>query len=248
MTLPLFKGEINKLLLLTEGDAKSPNTWSKVSYFFMNSLKAAGGIHEIVLIDISKFSWQYSLGLKMEAYFLVRRILPGNPTYTASRTKLYKRAVEKNIMQVIVNHEDADCLLSTNFSHSVASICSKKTCIFCDWTIDYLIEVMQHREPGILEKKSIEQQKKEIESADYIISLFPDVQEYMEKKYNESHETNIGVDIIGLNTSEATIFKSKNVYCYGYLSKGNIDQSNQYYDLLMHSKAIVNITMIWNTI
>ena len=43
---------------------------------------------------------------------------------------------------------------------------------------------MQQRVPGILEKKSIERQRKEIEAADYVISLFPDVQEYMEKKYN----------------------------------------------------------------
>lgn len=66
-------------------------------------------------------------------------------------------------------------------------------------------------------------------------------------KYNERHETNIEVDIIGLNTSDATIFESKNVHCYGYLSKGNIDQSNRCYDLLMHSKAILNITKIWNS-
>lgn len=102
----------------------------------------------------------------------------------ACRTRLYQKAVEKNIKKAIREHEDADCLLSTNFSHGGALLCSKKTCIFCDWTIDYLIEVMQQRVPGILEKKSIERQRKEIEAADYVISLFPDVQEYMEKKYN----------------------------------------------------------------
>lgn len=292
-----------KILFLTEGDANSPNTWSNVPYFFINSLKEAGGCtHIIVPIDISKFSWPYSLVLKMEEYFLkiVRRIFPGNPTYTACRTRLYQKAVEKNIKQAIKAHEDADCLLSTNFSHSGALLCSKKTCIFCDWTIDYLIEVMQQRSPGILERKSIERQRKEIEAADYVISLFPDVQEYMEKKYNrkvyylgnvinseirdfnaaeligekhhgnylfvgvkkyiqsaislceciakynESHGINIEVDIIGLKSSDAAIFESENVHCYGYLSKGNINQANQYYDLLMRAKAIVNVTKNWN--
>lgn len=290
-----------KILFLTLGDAESPNTWSNVPYFFMNSLKGAGG-NEIVPIDISKFSWRYSLGLKMVEQFLkvVRRIAPGNPTYMACRTGLYQKAVEKNIKKAIGEHEDADCLLSTNFSHGGALLCSKKTCIFCDWTIDYLIEVMQQRVPGILERKSIERQRTEIEAADYVITLFPDVQEYMEKKYNrkvyylgnvinseirdfnadeligkkhhgnylfvgakkyiqsavslcecitkynESHGTNIEVDIIGLKTSEAAIFESKNVHCYGYLSKGNIDQANRYYDLLMHAKAIVNVTKNWN--
>lgn len=218
----------------------------------------------------------------------------------ACRTRLYQKAVEKNIKKAIREHEDADCLLSTNFSHGGALLCSKKTCIFCDWTIDYLIEVMQQRVPGILEKKSIERQRKEIEAADYVISLFPDVQEYMEKKYNrkvyylgnvinseirdfnvdeligkkhhgnylfvgekkyirsavtlcecvkkynESHGTNIEVDIIGLKTSDAVIFESENVHCYGYLSKGILDQANRYYDLLMHAKAIVNVTKNWN--
>lgn len=291
-----------KILFLTEGDANSPNTWSNVPYFFINSLKEAGGTHEIVPIDISKLSWQYSLGLKMEEYFLkaVRRILPGNPTYTVRRTRLYQRAVENNIKQAIRENEDSDCLLSTNFSHSGALLSPKKTCIFCDWTIDYLIEVMQQRVPGILEKKSIARQRKEIEAADYVITLFPDVQEYMEKKYNrkvyylgnvinseirdfntdeligkkhhgsylfvgvkkyiqsaislcecikkynESHGTSIEVDIIGLKTSDAAIFESKNVHCYGYLSKGIIDQAKRYYDSLMHAKAIVNVTKNWN--
>lgn len=33
-----------KILFLTEGDANSPNTWSNVPYFFINSLKEAGGV------------------------------------------------------------------------------------------------------------------------------------------------------------------------------------------------------------
>lgn len=292
-----------KILLLTEGDANSPDTWSNVPYFFINSLKEArDGIHEIIPIDISKFSWGDSLGLKVEEYFLkiVRKIFPGNRTYTARRTKLYQKAVEKNIKNAIEEYEDADCLLSTNFSHSGALLCSKKTCIFCDWPIDYLIEVMQHRVPGVFEKKSIERQRREIEAADYVISLFPDVQEYMEKKYNrkiyylgnvinseirsfdadkligekyhgdylfigvkkyiqsaialceciikynETHGTNKKVNIIGLKVSDATIFDNENVQCYGYLSKGNIEQENKYYDLLMNAKAIVNVTKNWN--
>ena len=32
-----------KILFLTLGDAESPNTWSNVPYFFLNSLKGAGG-------------------------------------------------------------------------------------------------------------------------------------------------------------------------------------------------------------
>ena len=30
------------------------------------------------------------------------------------------------------------------------------------------------------------------------------------------------------------------------MSKGNVDQANRYYDLLMHAKAIVNVTKNWN--
>lgn len=244
----------------------------------------------------------YRVGLKLEEYILkvIRKILPGNPTYSARRTKLYKRAMEKNIKNALKMHEDADCLLSTNFSHSGALLCSKKTCIFCDWPIDYLIEVMQNRKPGCLEKKSIERQRKEIIAADYVISLFPDVQEYMEKKYNrkvyylgnvinseirefdseklinkkyrgdylfigtkkyiqsaislckciikynETHGTNLKVNIIGLNTRDSKVFENINVCCYGYLSKGNKEQLKQYYDVLMSSKAIVNVTKNWN--
>lgn len=176
-----------KILFLVEGNANSPDTWSNVPYFFINSLsEVGGGTHEIIPIDISRFSWLDSFALKSEEIFLkvIRKIVPGNRTYTARRTKLYQRAVEKNIKDAIEKYADADCLLSTNFSHGGAQFCSKKTCIFCDWPIDYLIEIMQHREPGMLEKKSIKRQRKEIEAADYVISLFPDVQEYMEKKYS----------------------------------------------------------------
>lgn len=292
-----------KILLLVEGNANSPDTWSNVPYFFLDSLsEVGGGTHEIIPIDISRFSWLALFELKIEEIFLkvIRKILPGNWTYTARRTKLYQRAVEKNIKDAIEKYEDADCLLSTNFSHCGAQICSKKTCIFCDWPIDYLIEIMQHREPGMLEKKSIKRQRKEIEAADYVISLFPDVQGYMEKKYNrkvyylgnvinskirsfdadklldekyhgdylfvggkkyiqsaillcecikefnEIHRTDIKVNVIGLQASDSPVFSDKNITCYGYLSKGNTEQEKQYYELLMHAKAIVNVTKNWN--
>lgn len=60
------------------------------------------------------------------------------------------------------------------------------------------------------------------------------------------HRTSIKVNIIGLQTSDSTAFANENVTCYGYLSKGNTEQENQYYELLMNAKAIVNVTKNWN--
>lgn len=55
---------------------------------------------------------------------------------------------------------------------------------------------------------------------------------------------NIKLHIIGLNKNDFTILPT-DVYCYGYLDKGNeIDRKN-YYDLIYKSKLFVNTTPKW---
>jgi len=64
--------------------------------------------------------------------------------------------------------------------------------ILGDWPSEYLFEKFLKRRPSRLERKSIDRENAVIEAADAVITLFPNVREYMLGKY-----------------------KNQNIYCFG---------------------------------
>ncbi|EOR23312.1 group 1 glycosyl transferase [Niallia nealsonii AAU1] len=88
-----------------------------------------------------------------------------------------KRAVKK--------YSDTDIFISTSFSYTPWKYTNKKKVLFCDWTISYYYDYFLNRTPDKLEQKSIERQNVHLQKSDYIISLFPNVSEYIKKVFNE---------------------------------------------------------------
>ena len=67
-----------------------------------------------------------------------------------------------------------------------------KQIILGDWPSEYLFEKFLKRRPSRLERNSIDRENAVIEAADAVITLFPNVHEYMLSKY-----------------------KNRNIYCFG---------------------------------
>jgi glycosyltransferase involved in cell wall biosynthesis len=55
-----------------------------------------------------------------------------------------------------------------------------------DWPSEYLFEKILKRQPSRLERKSIDRENAVIEAADAVITLFPNVREYMLRRYNNN--------------------------------------------------------------
>jgi len=75
-----------------------------------------------------------------------------------------------------------------------------KQIVIGDWPSEYLFERFLKRQPSPLERKSIERENAVIEAADAVITLFPNVREYMLQRY-----------------------ENRNIYCFGNVV--NIDEN-----------------------
>lgn len=173
--------------MFTEGDANSVDTWSNIPYFLSQNLEQAGAI--VYKTDISPSSSPKAekflfLCIDFAAHCL-RKIIGNNPVYELCRTSIYYRSVLRKMEKSLVQHPDVNACLALTFSYSGALLakCPPRTFMLCDWPIEYLIKIQQNRNPGILEKIAIKRQIKEISAADHVITLFPDVQKYMEETY-----------------------------------------------------------------
>lgn len=174
------------IIVFVEGNADSADTWSNIPYFLVRSLEREGVTVEKIDIGVESSS----RGEKL-FFFLVdlmtrgiRKLIKNNPVFSLNRTKIYDKMVKRKMKKAIEQKPDLQGAIMLNFSHSAAWFAPCPTCMLCDWPIEYLIEKHQNRNPGRLEKIAIKRQIKELLSVDYVITLFPDVQEYMQKKYN----------------------------------------------------------------
>jgi len=84
-----------------------------------------------------------------------------------------------------------DVMIVQGFSYPLHNGKNRQV-ILGDWPSEYLFEKFLKRTPSRLERKSIDRENAVIEAADAVITLFPNVREYMLRKY-----------------------KNKNIYCFG---------------------------------
>jgi len=94
-----------------------------------------------------------------------------------------------------------DVMLIQGFSYPLRNR-KNRLIIIGDWPSEYLFEKFLKREPSWLERNSIDRENTVIEAADAVITLFPNVHEYMLQKY-----------------------KNKKIYCFGNVV--NVDDNVQ---------------------
>jgi len=84
-----------------------------------------------------------------------------------------------------------DVMVVQGFSYPLSNGKNRQI-ILGDWPSEYLFENFLKRQPSRLERRSIDRENAVIEAADAVITLFPNVREYMLRKY-----------------------KNQNIYCFG---------------------------------
>lgn len=200
-----------EIIVFTMGDANSVDTWSNVPYFFTTTLEKKGYIVHRVNIASQDFIMRLICKIFNKIYITFFRPKNKNVIYDFTRTKLFYSKVNKQMKKAVAEHPNACLLMSTNFSHSGSSVSNIKSLMFCDWTIAYVIEKHNSRKPDYFEKAAIKKQDKEIRKSDYIVTLFPDVYDYMKKYYKTNNIYYLGnvinSEILDINVS--TLYKNK---------------------------------------
>ena len=179
-------GSRGEIIVFTVGDSNSVDTWSNVPYFFTNTLEKKGYI--VHRVNIASDG---SIGKIIARVFnKFYRLIVGaksNAIYDFMRTGIFYSMANRKMKQAVKKYPNSKLLISTNLSHSGSSVSNIKSVLFGDWTIDYFIKERLDRQPNSWEKLSIKRQDAEIEKSNYVISLFPNVYDYMKDYYKNQN-------------------------------------------------------------
>jgi len=176
-----------KIFFCTTATSKNYKSWSNIPYLLHKNLEKRGySVKNYVLREVEPFKTVFNIPIRVlnkffnlgTTYFYVRTPLHFFTTYLCSRWIGWISA--KN-----------DVMVVQGFSYPLKNGKNRQI-VLGDWPSEYLFEKFLKRQPSRLERRSIDRENAVIEAADAVITLFPNVREYMLRKY-----------------------KNQNIYCFG---------------------------------
>jgi len=143
-------------------------------------------VKNYVLRELEPFRFIFNLPVR-----LLNKFFNVGTTYYYVRTPMhfYLTNIYSYFIRLISDKQDV--MIVQGFSYPLNNGKNKQI-IIGDWPSEYLFEEFLKRQPSCFERNSIDRENEVIEAADAVITLFPNVREYMLRKY-----------------------KNKNIYCFG---------------------------------
>nr|WP_315463738.1 glycosyltransferase [uncultured Rhodoferax sp.] len=176
-----------KIFFCTTAPSRNYKSWSNIPYLLHKNLEKRGYVvKNYVMREAEPLKTVFNLPIRVlnkffklgTTYFYVRTPVHFFFTY------LYSRFI--GLMSA-----KQDVMVVQGFSYPLHNGKNRQI-VLGDWPSEYLFEKFLKRRPSRLERKSIDRENAVIEAADAVITLFPNVREYMLGKY-----------------------KNQNIYCFG---------------------------------
>lgn len=184
-----------KIFFCTTAPSKNYRSWSNIPYLLQKNLEKRGyKVNNYVMREIEPLKTIFNIPIR-----LANRIFKSNNTYFYVRTPLHYLTAYLYSRWIGFISEKDDVMLVQGFSYPLNNKKNKQI-VIGDWPSEYLFEKFLKRKPNRFEEASIRRENYVIESADAVITLFPNVREYMLQKY-----------------------KNKNIHCFG--NAVNVDDS-----------------------
>lgn len=183
---------IQEVTVFSPGDSRSLTCWSNVPYLFTQALEKKG----IKVNRVNIYSNKYIR--KIIWNILVAPILNrlyGKHAYTYERTALNRFLINRKIRRAQKRYKGSDLNILIGYDY-LPRPSSKKSLLLSDWTVEYLYTQRYHKSPTPWVEREMARQKAVIEKADYVISLFPDIAEYMRTKYKNPNIFYLGQNVI----------------------------------------------------
>jgi len=187
--------------VFTIGDAKKISTWSNVPYFFTKSLEEKNiRIHRVDIEENALLNVLYKYSV-----YIFLKLLAKNSAHTYFSSGLNYFLTNFKIRRAIKRNSRSDLLIFLTYSFSTSKRDSKKIILFSDWSYLYKISTFENREPYWFERNALQREKKHINRADFVLSLFPGSKDFNLEKYNNPNCYYLGNVI----NSETLIHKNK---------------------------------------
>lgn len=167
------------LTVFTLGDSRKVSTWSNVPYFFTRTLERQG--HRVHRVDIGP-----NRAIKL-MYDLVWKswcaITGSGSKHEYFRSKLNQRLTERRIDRALTRHPQSHSVFVT-FSFG-AHRQHRPYSLFCDMTFEKHIHYFEGRRVDPLEAWTVQQEKRNLEGAQHIVSLFPELARELVSTYGD---------------------------------------------------------------
>ena len=184
-----------EIIFFANGDPSKASTWSNVPYFVINEFeKNQFIVHKINLLDFNLFV-RIIFAVIMKFWNLWLKISKQSKSLaTFDRTKLYNYFINRNIRKAVLKYKSAKTLFFFNFSNTYLD--SNYTIInFCDWTIEYKIEIIEKRKLRSIEKRFSLRQKEILNKSNAIITIFPNAYDFLKSKFPNKSVYYFGIGI-----------------------------------------------------
>jgi len=186
--------ELREVTVFATGDPEAASTWSNIPYFFVATLRRRG-------IRVNTVSLATSRVLKTATYDLIlrfplRAIMPSSD-YSYFRTPVHDRDVARRIRRAMAAYPDSQANFFLTYSFSAARLSPKPSALICDWPFEFRIRRMLRREPDFLERGVIRRERRAIDSAALVVSLFAGVAKTLKQDYPKARIAYLGHVING---------------------------------------------------
>lgn len=170
------------IYLCTTAPSSEYSSWSNIPYLLHRNLEKFGyKVNNCVMAEIWLFKTLFNLPVR-----IAKKLFKIDTLYFYVRTPLhfftacmYSKYIEKT-------SKHGDVMVVQGFSYPRKNK-KNKMILVGDWPSSYLYDEFLKRNPSMLEQRSIDRENNVIESADAIVTLFPNVHKYMLKKYKNKN-------------------------------------------------------------
>jgi glycosyltransferase involved in cell wall biosynthesis len=184
-----------KIYFCTTAPSKNYKSWSNIPYLLHKNLEKKGYVvKNYVMTEVEPLRSAFNLLVRLK-----NKLCKKSTTYFYVRTPVHYIFTILYSYYIRLISSSEDIMIVQGFSYPLNNGKNKQI-IIGDWPSEYLFEKFLKRKPSKVERRSIDRENTVIENADAIVTLFPNVKEYMLDKYN-----------------------NKNIYCFGNVV--NVDES-----------------------
>jgi glycosyltransferase involved in cell wall biosynthesis len=182
-----FGLHIMKIYLCTTASSKQYKSWSNIPYLLHKNLEKRGyTVKNYVMREMEPLKTVFNLPIRF-----LNRFFKLGTTYYFVRTPFHFFCTYLYSCWIGLISNRQDVMIVQGFSYPPRNRKNRQI-ILGDWPSEYLFEKMLNRQPSRLERKSIERENTVIEAADAVVTLFPNVREYMLGKYKNQNIYHFG--------------------------------------------------------
>lgn len=167
-----------KIIFYTTAPSNEYKSWSNIPYLLQKNLEKRGYlVDNHVMREIGPLKAIFNLPVR-----IINKIREEKTTYFYVSTPLHFWWTQFKSRLIEMAPNDEVTIIVQGFSYPPKHG-KRRQIIVGDWPSEYLFEKFLKRKPNRLERKSLDRENRVIEKADAVVTLFPNVRDYMLTKY-----------------------------------------------------------------